>query len=131
MKINLVKNQKIEEVLQNVNGKRKRSVSIEELIAASKKANDFLSSNKIPKKTQKGTKVSNDCFLPNSYKNRAEFVCFTIEKGSGDNWFLVDLHINYASKSSYGIGKELNIRLVKEAQIHLKNRLFSEAIDNF
>jgi len=101
-RINTKNTEKIENAIALGNSRAKaRLIELSEIFSAIVRAEKYFSDNDIPKKYQKGVKISNNVAVCNSYRNKAEYTFFGLEKGS-KYWFLTDCYRENCSHCSYG-----------------------------
>lgn len=127
MKINIKNTEKVQAILDQVNGKVLDSVSVERIKSAAYEIDKKLD-GVLPKNQRKRLKITINGFygeLAGKYKYQKQYTYAVLERG-GNDWFLVDADRNFCS-AGRSI-KEVQIWLSKEQKETIKSNLYMEWI---
>ena len=107
MKINLKDIERVKETVKEVEkGCRARCLDLDRLQKAAVQAEEKLEILGVPKKNRKGCIVEMEPEkVANSYRGVPEGTFATIQRGSQEDWFLVDVRRESSGNTSYGRGE--------------------------
>jgi len=122
MKINTKNVEKIEEILNSINGKRKERIAeLSTIDIMIEIVNTELANCGIANSNQMGTTIELIHAVKPAYKYNAHYTYIKLERGAFD-WFMIDCSVQYARKNSKD-GRSFRMSFSDKAIEQITNKL--------